>query len=110
MSSHTSGPFAREAVGCAKANSLVVMVGSATALAARCRNLRRGSLMAFPPKMLIPISGTLWDIPLGSFRFDRSKFHHLTPFLGFVGDELAEIGGQTRKHHAAQVGKPGLHL
>jgi hypothetical protein len=28
-----------------------------------------------------------------SVRFDAHELHHLAPFLGFVGDELAEVGG-----------------
>src|SRR6202040_802045 len=52
-------------------------------------------------------SATTDDLgPPGSIRFDAHKLHHLAPFLGFVGNELAKIGGRARKHRAAQVGKP----
>jgi hypothetical protein len=30
-------------------------------------------------------------------RLDVSCPDHLGPFLGFVGDELAEVGGRTRR-------------
>ena len=35
---------------------------------------------------------------------------HLGPLLGFVGDELAEVGGRAGKHRAAKVGEPRIHL
>src|SRR5262249_33943783 len=37
---------------------------------------------------------------------DVGRHNHLAPFLGFVGDELAEISGRASKHRAAQIGKP----
>src|SRR5262249_1759468 len=46
----------------------------------------------------------------GSIPFDAHKLHHVAPFLGFVGNELAKIGGRARKHRAAQVGKPRPEL
>src|SRR6202011_4222749 len=49
-------------------------------------------------------------ISVGSVRLDVGELHHLGPFLGFVDDESAEVGGRTRKRCASQVGKPGLHL
>src|SRR5262249_33734181 len=69
-------------------------VGSAAATAARCRKFRRGSFMISLPR-------TLW-----SLRLDVGRHDHLAPFLGFVGDELAEIGRRASKHRAAQIGKP----
>src|SRR5215467_15346108 len=42
----------------------------------------------------------------GSLRLDAGGLDHLAPFLGFLGDELAKIGGRARKHRAAQVSKP----
>jgi hypothetical protein len=47
---------------------------------------------------------------LNLLRLDVRKFHHLAPFLGFFGDQLAEIGGRARKCSGAQLGKPRLHL
>ena len=41
---------------------------------------------------------------------DVGRPDHLAPFLGFLGDELAEIGRRPRERRAAQVGKPRLHL
>ena len=34
------------------------------------------------------------------------ELDHLAPLLGFVGDELAEVGGRARKRRAAEVGEP----
>src|SRR4029077_1297620 len=41
---------------------------------------------------------------------DVDRPDHFAPLLGFVGDELAEVGRGQRKHSAAQVGDPSLHL
>src|ERR1700733_9275198 len=41
-------------------------------------------------------------------RLDVRELDHLGPFLGFVGNELAEIGRRTGKRHGAQSGKPRL--
>src|SRR6476619_102914 len=41
-----------------------------------------------------------------SLRFDVGCPDYLAPFLGFVGDELSEIGGRAAKHGAAQIGEP----
>src|SRR5215831_7148456 len=46
----------------------------------------------------------------GSIRFDAQELHDLTPFLGFVGDELGEVRGRGREHGTTEVGKPRLHL
>jgi hypothetical protein len=50
-------------------------------------------------------------------RDDDSLFHldvggpdHLSPPLGFVGDELAEIGGRARKHHTTQTREPRFQI
>src|SRR5215510_11988398 len=43
-------------------------------------------------------------------RLDLGRADHLTPLLGFVGDELAEIGGRERKLSATFVGKPRLYF
>ena len=40
-----------------------------------------------------------------SLRLDAGGLDHLRPLLGFVGDELTEVGGREREHVAAQVGK-----
>jgi hypothetical protein len=43
-----------------------------------------------------------------SICLDGSELDHLSPLLGFVGHELAEIGGRARKHRRTQVSKPRL--
>src|SRR5262245_10449865 len=45
-----------------------------------------------------------------SVRLDVGRPDHLAPLLGFVGDELAEIGGRADKRRASKVGKPRLYL
>src|SRR5262245_39092541 len=54
----------------------------------------------------------LWNVERvwWSLRLDVGRADHLAPLLGFVSDELPEIGGCTGKHRAAQVGKPRSHL
>src|SRR5262249_670211 len=54
----------------------------------------------------------LWNIDSGSasLRLDAGEFDHLAPLLGFLGDELAELGRRAEKRPAAQVGKPIVHL
>ena len=42
--------------------------------------------------------------PPGSIRFDAQELHDLTPFLGFVGDELGEVTGREREHGTTEVG------
>ena len=46
----------------------------------------------------------------GSLRLDAGELHHLAPLLGFLGDELAEVGGRAWKCGGIQPGKPHLHL
>jgi hypothetical protein len=43
-------------------------------------------------------------------RLDADGLDHFGPFLGFVGDELAEVGGRTDERCATQIGKPRLDL
>src|SRR5262245_13565528 len=45
-----------------------------------------------------------------SVWLDVCRSHHLAPLLGFVGDELTEIGGRAHKRRASKVGKPRLDL
>ena len=57
-------------------------------------------------------NGTLWNIrppEAALLRLDVGRSDHL-PLLGFIGDEVAEVGGRARNHRAAQVGKPRLDL
>src|SRR5262249_3836381 len=46
----------------------------------------------------------------GSLRLDAGRLDHLGPFLGFVGNELAKIGGRARERRAAEVGEPCFHV
>src|SRR5262245_53507758 len=50
------------------------------------------------------------ECPAELLRLDRCELDHLAPLLDFVDDELAELGGRTRKHRAAQVREPRFHL
>src|SRR5262245_24976485 len=50
---------------------------------------------------------TLWNIARDRLHWlDVGRHNYLAPFLGFVGDEFAEISGRACKHRAAQIGKP----
>src|SRR5262249_16590076 len=46
----------------------------------------------------------------GSVGLDIGRPDHLAPLLGFVSDELAEVGGRARKHRVAQIGDARLDL
>ena len=37
--------------------------------------------------------------------FGRGELDHLAPLLGFVGDELSEIGGRAGERGPAQIGE-----
>src|SRR5262245_36701623 len=57
--------------------------------------------------------GTLWNIRTlkrFSLRLDASELDHLAPLLGFIGDELAELGRRSRQRRAAEVSETGAHL
>jgi hypothetical protein len=47
---------------------------------------------------------------LGSVRLDARELDHLSPFFGFIDDELCKLQGGTRKHGDTEVGKPGLNV
>ena len=38
---------------------------------------------------------TVWNFSRRSLGLKARELHHLGPFLGFVGDELPEVGGRT---------------
>ena len=48
--------------------------------------------------------------PLVQFAFAARKFDDLCPFLGFIGEELAELIGSHRHRLAAKVFEPGQEL
>src|SRR5262249_53554953 len=52
----------------------------------------------------------IYGTPVGSFWLDAGELDHLGPFLGLIGDELAEIGRRTGEHGATKLGKPRLDL
>src|SRR5262249_58153333 len=76
-----------------------------------CRAFTTGSLHA---RTDISRNGTLWEYRLdsgsGSVRLDVEGPDDVAPFLRFVGDELAKVGGRDDKRRASKVGKPCLHL
>src|SRR5262245_52252361 len=46
----------------------------------------------------------------GLFGLDVGRPDYLSPLLGFLSDELAELGGRAGKWGFAEIGKPRLHL
>jgi hypothetical protein len=52
----------------------------------------------------------IWPRSRGSLRLDAGRPDHLGPLLGFVRDELAEVGGGTGKNRTAQIAEPSLYL
>src|SRR3954470_1414746 len=89
-------------------------VGSAAAPAARWRNLRRGNFTAVSHEYQYEVGQSRngsYEISTGvSVRLDVRRPDHLAPLLGFIGNELAEIGGRERKYGAANLGTPRIHL
>src|SRR5260370_36968043 len=60
---------------------------------------RRCSAVCTTPRPRGRIRGTRHDGKLavaGLLRFDAGELDHLGPLLGFVGDEVAELGGRHR--------------
>jgi hypothetical protein len=49
------------------------------------------------------------ECPAGSLRLEARKLHHFTPFVGFFGDKLTELGGRTSERFAAYFGKLCSH-
>src|SRR5207245_4128190 len=45
-----------------------------------------------------------------SIRLRARELGHLAPFLGFVGDEITEVGGRAGKWRAAELGDLMRHL
>ena len=46
----------------------------------------------------------------GLLRLDVGCSDDLAPFLGFIGDQLAEVGRRSCEHRAAQIGEPRLNV
>ena len=103
-------------------NSRRPTVSSVTASGARLTNKmrlspRKASLAAGRIRKLVFLARCaerfayreLWNIgavAIGLLRFDVRRPDYLAPLLGFVGDELAEVGGRARKWDAADLCKP----
>src|SRR5262249_24932308 len=51
-----------------------------------------------------------WIGTAASVGLDVCGPDHLGPFLGFLGDELPEVGGRAGKDSVAHIGDPRLHL
>src|SRR5262245_31965667 len=45
-----------------------------------------------------------------SFRLDAGRLDYFGPFLGFVSDELAEVGGRARQRRTTHIDEPRLHF
>src|SRR5882724_3741152 len=46
----------------------------------------------------------------GSIRLEARKLDHRAPFVGFVRNELGEVGGRAWQHNRGKLGKPLLDL
>jgi hypothetical protein len=74
------------------------------------RFVRQNSLGRFPERGAARNSVLQADNGSASFCLDVGRPDDLGPLLGFVGDELAEIGGRAHEHCAAKLGEPRLNL
>jgi hypothetical protein len=65
-------------------------------------------------RLAISRNGTLWNPARAPGqllrRLDVEGPDDVAPLLGFVGDELAKVGGREREHVATQISKPRLDL
>src|SRR5262249_54525074 len=52
----------------------------------------------------------LWNILGGLLRFDVGGTYHLAPLLGFICDELAEVGRRAGKCAGSEFGNSRLDL
>jgi hypothetical protein len=68
------------------------------------------SIASHLPMTVTSNSSTPVRLPAASVGLDVGGPDHLAPFLGFVGDQPAKVGGREREHVATQVGKPRLDL
>src|ERR1700722_7766416 len=85
-----------------------VFISSVTAMTPlRTISVTTGSIFALRERFIFVLF-VLRFISTCSLRLDIRELDHLGPFLGFVGNELAEIGRRAGKHHGAEIGKPLL--
>src|SRR5258707_2593371 len=73
-----------------------------------CRADEVSGTAHFDPDLTSP--KVQWCNAKDSFRLDVGCPNDLGPFLGFIDDELAEIGGRARKYRAAGFSKALLQL
>src|SRR6202023_957522 len=86
----------------------LVFISSVTAMTPlRTISVTTGSTFALRERFIFVLL-VLRFISTRSFRLDVRELDHLGPFLGFIGNELAEIGRRAGKWHGAQSGKPLL--
>src|SRR5262245_27265013 len=94
------------AAGAAVAASVASEAAASVALAAAWGNPFNSSIRVRIGHSPNGIYGTL----VGSFWLDAGELDHLGPFLGLIGDELAEIGRRTGEHGATKLRKPPLDI
>src|SRR5580700_7909837 len=83
----------------------LVFISSVTAMTPlRTISVTTGSIFALRGRFIFVLF-VLRFISTRSLRLDVRELDHLGPFFGFVGDELAEIGGRAWKWHGAEIGK-----
>src|SRR5580700_10710081 len=86
----------------------LVFISSVTAMTPlRTISVTTGSIFALRERFIFVLF-VLRFISTRSLRLDVRELDHLGPFLGFVGNELAEIGRRASEWHGAQSGKPRL--
>src|ERR1700684_277722 len=86
----------------------LVFISSVTAMTPlRTISVTTGSIFALRERFIF-ILFVLRFISTRSLRLDVRELDHLGPFLGFIGNELTEIGRRAGKWHGAPSGKGGL--
>src|ERR1700683_4281354 len=83
----------------------LVFISSVTAMTPlRTISVTTGSIFALHERFIF-ILFVLRFMSTRSLRLDVRRLDHFGPFLGFIGNELAEIGRRAGKWHGAQSGK-----
>src|SRR5271156_6674502 len=85
--------------GYVSARAIRDTAGIAAAPAARCRKRLRWESFINP-------SNQMRNIACQSLRLDASFADQLAPLLGFVGDQLFQVGRRSRKSRATQISEP----